>query len=142
MKCARPLRGTTAPAAPRSSSRRRSSPRQVPARERDCSRAVARQQDVDDDGLGAGQPEPERSGLHGGASSADGLRAPAAYRTDSSSFPISAGFFVTLMPQASITASFSCAVPFPPEMIAPAWPMRLPGGAVTPAMKPTTGFLM
>jgi hypothetical protein len=27
-------------------------------------------------------------------------------------------------------------------MIAPAWPMRLPGGAVTPAMKPTTGFFM
>ena len=26
-------------------------------------------------------------------------------------------------------------------MIAPAWPMRRPGGAVWPAMKPTTGFL-
>jgi hypothetical protein len=25
-------------------------------------------------------------------------------------------------------------------MIAPAWPMRRPGGAVRPAMKPTTGF--
>ena len=25
-------------------------------------------------------------------------------------------------------------------MIAPAWPMRRPGGAVCPAMKPTTGF--
>ena len=46
------------------------------------------------------------------------------------------------MPQDSITASFSCAVPLPPEMMAPAWPMRLPGGAVTPAMKPTTGFFM
>src|SRR5215218_9485464 len=46
------------------------------------------------------------------------------------------------MPQASMTASFSCAVPLPPEMIAPAWPIRLPGGAVTPAMKPTTGFFM
>ena len=41
-----------------------------------------------------------------------------------------------------MTASFSCAVPLPPEMMAPAWPMRLPGGAVTPAMKPTTGFFM
>jgi hypothetical protein len=26
------------------------------------------------------------------------------------------------------------AVPDEPEMMAPAWPMRLPGGAVTPAM--------
>jgi len=27
------------------------------------------------------------------------------------------------------------AVPWPPEMMAPAWPMRRPGGAVCPAMK-------
>ena len=26
-------------------------------------------------------------------------------------------------------------------MIAPAWPIRLPGGAVWPAMNPTTGFV-
>ena len=62
--------------------------------------------------------------------------------TDCSSVPISAGLRVTLMPEASITSSFSCAVPLPPEMIAPACPIRLPGGAVTPAMKPTTGFFM
>ena len=30
----------------------------------------------------------------------------------------------------------------PPEISVPTWPMRLPGGAVTPAMKPTTGFIM
>ncbi len=41
-----------------------------------------------------------------------------------------------------MTANFSFAVPFPPEIIAPAWPMRFPGGAVTPAMNPATGFLM
>ena len=35
---------------------------------------------------------------------------------------------------------FSFAVPVPPLMIAPAWPMRRPGGAVCPAMKPTTGL--
>ena len=29
----------------------------------------------------------------------------------------------------------------PPEMIAPAWPMRLPAGAVTPAIYATTGLL-
>src|SRR5882672_490146 len=64
------------------------------------------------------------------------------FSTDLSSLPISAGFFVVLIPHSSITASFSCAVPFPPEMMAPAWPMRFPGGAVTPAMKPITGFFM
>src|SRR5512134_2597368 len=42
--------------------------------------------------------------------------------TDLSSLPISAGFLVTLMPHALMTSSFSCAVPFPPEMMAPAWP--------------------
>ena len=36
---------------------------------------------------------------------------------------------------------FSAAVPEPPEMIAPAWPMRLPGGAVWPAMNATTGLV-
>src|SRR5688572_3360655 len=56
--------------------------------------------------------------------------------------PISAGLRVTLIPHSSITASFSWAVPLPPEMMAPACPMRFPGGAVTPAMKPTTGFFM
>ena len=42
------------------------------------------------------------------------------FRIDLSVLPISAGLRVTLMPQASITASFSCAVPLPPEIIAPA----------------------
>ena len=36
--------------------------------------------------------------------------------------------------------TFSAAVPVAPEMIAPACPMRRPGGAVRPAMKPTTGL--
>ena len=30
--------------------------------------------------------------------------------------------------------------PFPPDIMAPAWPIRRPGGAVRPATKPTTGF--
>src|SRR5436189_176072 len=38
-----------------------------------------------------------------------------------------------------MAANFSSAVPLPPATIAPAWPMRRPGGAVRPAMKPTTG---
>ena len=56
--------------------------------------------------------------------------------------PISAGVGATLTPAASSAAIFSAAVPLPPEMIAPAWPMRLPGGAVAPAMKAATGFFM
>ena len=64
------------------------------------------------------------------------------YNTDLSKLAISAGLRVTLMPHSSMTASFSVAVPLPPEIMAPACPMRLPGGAVTPAMKPTTGFFM
>ena len=36
----------------------------------------------------------------------------------------------------------SLASPFPPEIIAPACPILLPGGAVTPAINPTTGFLI
>ena len=46
----------------------------------------------------------------------------------------------TWMPAAVSAFILSAAVPWPPEMMAPAWPMRRPGGAVWPAMKPTTGF--
>ena len=46
------------------------------------------------------------------------------------------------MPQSCIFLILSCAPPFPPEIIAPACPMRLPGGAVTPAIKPTIGFFI
>ena len=56
------------------------------------------------------------------------------------SAPIMAGDFATRIPAASSALILSAAVPLPPEMIAPACPMRRPGGAVCPAMKPTTGF--
>ena len=48
--------------------------------------------------------------------------------------PMSASERTVLTPASCRAANFSSAVPLPPEMIAPAWPMRLPGGAVTPAM--------
>ncbi len=48
--------------------------------------------------------------------------------------PMSASERTVLTPASCSAANFSSAVPLPPEMIAPAWPMRLPGGAVTPAM--------
>ncbi len=44
------------------------------------------------------------------------------------------------MPAARMALYLSAAVPWPPLMMAPAWPMRRPGGAVCPAIKPTTGF--
>jgi hypothetical protein len=53
-----------------------------------------------------------------------------------------AGVGATRMPAASKASILSIARPLPPEMTAPAWPMRLPGGAVVPAMKPATGFFM
>src|SRR5882724_7292880 len=56
-------------------------------------------------------------------------------------FPSLAGDGETVIPADSMAAVFEPASPLPPEMIAPAWPMRRPGGAVTPAMKPTIGFL-
>ena len=48
--------------------------------------------------------------------------------------PSSAGERTVVTRAASSAANLSAAVPLPPEMTAPACPMRLPGGAVTPAM--------
>src|SRR5213075_2499985 len=59
-----------------------------------------------------------------------------------SSLPISDGLRVTVKPHSFMIASLASAVSAPPEISAPAWPMRLPAGAVTPAMKPTIGFFM
>src|SRR5581483_1414666 len=56
--------------------------------------------------------------------------------------PMVAGEDAMRIPAAFIASIFSFAVPLPPEMIAPAWPMRFPGGAVCPAINPATGFFM
>ncbi len=48
--------------------------------------------------------------------------------------PISVGLRASVTPAASRAANLSCAVPLPPAMIAPACPIRLPDGAVTPAI--------
>jgi len=53
---------------------------------------------------------------------------------------MSAGLFTTVTPASPRTLIFAAAVPLPPAMIAPACPIRRPGGAVCPQMKPTTGF--
>src|SRR5262249_27835084 len=56
--------------------------------------------------------------------------------------PMSAGLLTTRIPHSVIVFIFSAAVPFPPAMMAPACPIRRPGGAVWPAMNPITGFFM
>jgi len=56
------------------------------------------------------------------------------YSSDFIAAPRSAGDRTVLTPAASSAVNFSSAVPLPPEMMAPAWPMRLPAGAVTPAI--------
>ena len=48
--------------------------------------------------------------------------------------PIPAADLTVCTPARSSASYFASAVPLPPETIAPAWPMRRPGGAVTPAM--------
>ncbi len=50
------------------------------------------------------------------------------------SSPASVGFSPTFTPAAARASIFPCAVPLPPLTIAPAWPIFLPAGAVTPAM--------
>ena len=53
--------------------------------------------------------------------------------------PILEGLLTTVIPLDLKQAILDSASPFPPEMMAPAWPILLPGGAVCPAMKLTTG---
>jgi hypothetical protein len=55
------------------------------------------------------------------------------------SLATSLGFSATAIPASFIALIFAAAVPELPLMIAPAWPIRFPGGAVLPAIKPTTG---
>jgi hypothetical protein len=50
------------------------------------------------------------------------------------SSPASVGLFPTRTPAAVRASIFAAAVPLPPDTMAPAWPIFLPGGAVTPAM--------
>src|SRR5262249_57314750 len=64
------------------------------------------------------------------------------FPNSASVLPSRAGDGATLMPAASMAAILDSASPLPPAMMAPACPMRRPGGAVRPAMKPTIGFLL
>ena len=53
---------------------------------------------------------------------------------------ISDGKSATGIPASRSALVFSSAVPEPMDIIAPAWPIRLPGGAARPATKETIGF--
>ena len=53
---------------------------------------------------------------------------------------MSEGVGAMAMPASRIAAILAAAEPLEPETMAPAWPMRRPGGAVVPAMKPATGL--
>ena len=48
--------------------------------------------------------------------------------------PASVGFWPTFTPAAARASILPFAVSLPPEVMAPAWPIFLPSGAVTPAM--------
>src|SRR5262249_44408464 len=63
-------------------------------------------------------------------------------KTRASVVPRAPGESAMTIPAARIASILCCASPLPPDMTAPAWPMRRPGGALTPAMKPTTGFFV
>ncbi len=53
--------------------------------------------------------------------------------TSAMSSPIWDGLRATRQPAFSRASILAAAVPFEPETMAPAWPIFLPGGAVTPA---------
>src|SRR2546425_1609605 len=57
----------------------------------------------------------------------------------STASPISAGLCSTRTPHSCSTAIFSAAGPRPPALVAPARPIRPPGGAVCPPPNRTTG---
>ena len=59
---------------------------------------------------------------------------PSARIASTASRAVSVGLLPTRTPFASSASFFASAVPEEPEMIAPAWPICLPGGAVKPAM--------
>ena len=63
-------------------------------------------------------------------------------RTPAMVEPNSLGFGATVRPEARMISAFSAALSPAAEMIAPAWPIRRPFGAVRPATKPTTGFVI
>ena len=103
--------------------------------------ALRRRRDEQHDGRG--QAQNDASSLQFDAPSlwresmpTGGLGARARYEESVSTaiWAVSVGLVPTRTPFASSASFFAWAVPEEPEMIAPAWPICLPSGAVKPAM--------
>ena len=60
-------------------------------------------------------------------------RQPSFRTTSTMASPASVGLRATVTPAAASASILAWAVPLEPEMMAPAWPILRPGGAVTPA---------
>ena len=99
------------------------------AQPRASTEADARGEGAGGEGQGEAAPPAAGGGL--------GPRSRAGYepaRTSTAICAASVGLLPTRTPFASRASFFASAVPDEPEMIAPAWPICLPGGAVKPAM--------
>src|SRR5919204_1613873 len=117
------------------------SPRNVPRRG-PRNRAGHEQADTDDERhpvagkpQGVHQDDADPDGREDGtrdhqAASCHSTRAAHAPMTFATVAPMSAGLFTTVTPASCSAFIFSAAVPLPPAMMAPACPMRRPGGAV------------
>ena len=85
--------------------------------------------------LGRGHAARKGDDIHDGQSrDTPGGSAPVYRMRSATSCATSVGVVPTWIPRASSASFFACAVPDEPEMIAPAWPIVLPGGAEKPAM--------
>ncbi len=81
--------------------------------------------EVEDDRLD--RPAAERGGRRE-------IRGQPSFRTTSTmASPASVGLRATVTPAPESASILAWAVPLEPEMMAPAWPILRPGGAVTPA---------
>ena len=78
---------------------------------------------------------------HGALLTRTERRSSCYFRRAATRFATSVGVVPTSMPRASSASFFPAAVPEEPEMIAPAWPIVLPGGAEKPAMYASAGFV-
>ena len=82
----------------------------------------------------ASAPSDARSPVACGATAVTGGRSSSGRPARRRARAVSVGVVPTRIPRASSACFFASAVPEEPEMIAPACPIVLPGGAVKPAM--------
>ena len=78
-------------------------------------------------------PSGARSAPGGSGGSSPGSASPVTQNSPRTRAAVSLGVLPTRTPAFSRASFLACAVPEEPEMIAPAWPIVLPSGAVNPA---------